>query len=83
MAEERDRTSPDLRSPSPPDDLAEAHRRNRRAFGRYFGDCARSGAEQAQAEDGASMRVDAAGTASMAVSARSPMVLRRPISAPS
>ncbi len=59
MAEERDRTSPDLRSPPPDDDVAEAPPRNRRAIGRYFGDFARSGAEQAEAEYGAPMRVDA------------------------
>jgi hypothetical protein len=60
VAEERDRTSPDLRSPSPHDDVAEANRRNRYTLGRQFSDCARSGAEQAKAEDGAPMRVHAA-----------------------
>jgi hypothetical protein len=60
VAEERDRTSPDIRSPSPNYDNAEAGRRDRRAVGRYFSDCARSGTEQAEAEDGAPISVDAA-----------------------
>src|SRR5207245_566109 len=59
VAEERDRASPDIRSPSPHDDIAEADRRNRHGVGRDFGDCARSGAEEAETEDGAPMRVDA------------------------
>jgi len=61
VAEERDRTSLDVRRPSPHDDLAEVHRCNCCAFGRYFGNGARSRAEQAEAEDGAAMRINSAG----------------------